>query len=181
MPKISEEHQADLDKLQEAFEKSEQGTPLEILNAFMPEGRKVGEYDLKPVTFGHVLFLDKMDHPLSRGDIEHWKPEETAIAFLSFTRTSRELAQLIEEDRFKEELFKVVEEIPIGKVAEYTACLMAHYLDSLQTGLEMKDPKESKAQKKTRLGGFFRRFLDLLELIIGRWNMLYSTSRSSKV
>lgn len=142
-----------LEQLQEAIQNTEGKTPSEILEAFMPKGKTVGGVPLVDVTFGHGLFLSNINHPLATGQIDDWKPYDIAVALFAFTRTSKELTQLIREDRLEDSLYEFLDAIPMDEVEQSSAILIAHYFGSMKTIVPMDAPEGVKAQKKTRSGG----------------------------
>jgi hypothetical protein len=142
-----------LDQLQKALQRTEGKTPQEILNAFMPKGKKVGGLPLVDITFGHGLFLSNIGHPLSTGRIESWEPYDIAVALFAFTRSSKELARLVREDELESALYEFLDNIPMADIEESSAMLIAHYFGALKTLVPMKSPDGSKSQKKTRSGG----------------------------
>lgn len=147
---------ATIEQLQAALEGAEGVTPQEVLDAFLPEKKEINNCPLHPLTLGHSLFLSHCDHPLASGRIEGWKPHETAIALFAFTRDSEELKREVEEGTLEDSLTKFTKEISLADTPRVTALLMAHYLKSIQTGVEMRNPSDKIAQKKTPLGGFSR-------------------------
>lgn len=144
---------ASLEQLQEAIENSEGKTPGEILEAFMPKGKKVGGVTLVDITFGHGLFLSNINHPLSTGKIDNWKPYDIAVALFAFTRSSKELTRLIREDELEESLYEFLDGIPMDEVEQSSTILIAHYFSSMKTIVPMDSPEGVQAQKKTRSVG----------------------------
>lgn len=166
-----------LDQLQQALANIEGCTPKEVLDAFLPKGNRIGEHKLVPITFGHALFLSQMGHPLAKGNLDGWEPHDVAVALFAFTRNSRELKRGIENETITESIYEISEQIPFGEITKYVGCLLAHYIASMETGMEMKPPETGKAQKKTRLVGFWRRLLAFVASISGRLNLLFTSSR----
>lgn len=138
-----------LDQLQEAIKNTEGKTPSEILQAFIPKGKKVGGVPLVDITFGHGLFLSNINHPLATGQIDDWKPYDIAVALFAFTRSSKELTRLIREDRLEDSLYEFLDGIAMDEVEQSSAILIAHYFGSMKTIVPMDSPEGVKAQKKT--------------------------------
>lgn len=145
---------ASLEQLQEAIQNTEGKTPSEILQAFIPKGKKVGGITLVDITFGHGLFLSNINHPLSTGKLDNWQPYDIAVALFAFTRSSKELTRLIKEDELEESLYEFLDAIPMDEVEQSATILMAHYFGSMKTIVPMDAPEGVKAQKKTRSAGF---------------------------
>lgn len=143
----------DLDELQEAIKNAEGRTPSEILEAFLPKGKKVGGLPLVDITFGHGLFLSSIEHPLSTGKIDDWTGYDIAIALFAFTRSSKELTRLVREDSLEDALYEFLDEIPVAEVEESASILIAHYFGSMKTIVPMESPEGLKGQKKTHLAG----------------------------
>lgn len=143
----------ELDNLQQALENTKGKTPLEILEAFLPKGKKVGGHTLVEITFGHNLFLSNVNHPLITGNIDDWKAQDIALALFAFTRSSKELARLVREDELEDALYEFLDEIPMEEIQQSAALLMAHYFSSMKTIVGMDSPDSAKAQKKTRSVG----------------------------
>lgn len=144
---------ASLEQLQKAIEKTEGKTPGEILEAFIPKGKKVGGITLVDVTFGHGLFLSNINHPLSTGEIDNWQPYDIAVALFAFTRSSKELTRLVREDELEESLYEFLDGIPMDEVEQSATILIAHYFGAMKTIVPMDAPEGVKAQKKTRSVG----------------------------
>lgn len=160
-----------IEKLKEALEGVEGATPQEVLDAFLPKNKKIGNRSLVPLTLGHSLFLANCGHPLSKGDLENWRPDQTALALYTFTSESKELAEQVKDGTIEDKLIEFTETLSLGEIPKFTALLMAHYLQSLQTGVEMHNPKERAAQKKTRSVGFWQRLVAFVASILGRRNL----------
>jgi|TARA_R110000803_G_scaffold41295_3_gene88889 hypothetical protein len=144
---------ASLEQLQEAIETTEGKTPREILEAFIPKGKKVGGIPLVDITFGHGLFLSNINHPLATSSLDNWKPYDIAVALFAFTRSSKELTRLIREDELEDSLYEFLDGIPMDEVEQSSATLIAHYFGSMKTIVPMDAPEGVKAQKKTRSVG----------------------------
>lgn len=144
---------SDLEALKQAIENTDGRTPQEVLNAFMPKGKKVGGLPLVDITFGHGLFLSNIDHPLSTGKIDAWTPYDIAMALFAFTRSSKELARLVKDDELESSLYDFLDGIPMAEIEESSSILIAHYFGSLKTIVPMESPAATKAQKKTRSAG----------------------------
>ncbi len=152
---------ASLEQLQQAIENTNGRTPEEVLDAFLPKSKKIGQFDLVEVTYGHCLILENLDHPLIKNKNEGWTATDLGIALFVFTRPSELLHQLIKTDKFEEELYSFLSEIPANKYKDFAQDIIFHYYGSMTNVVEMES-KTSNAQKKTRSGGFlaaFRRFV----------------------
>jgi hypothetical protein len=160
-----------LEQLQEALDATEGRTPKEVLDAFLPKGKKIGGLPLVDLTLGHALFLAQLDHPLSKGRLNGWEPHETGLALYAFTRCSKELKTQIHDGSLEDKLYEFINSLSFGEIPKYTAILMAHYLNSIQTGMEMHDPNSKKSQKKTVLGGLWEALRGFVANIIGRLNL----------
>ena len=169
-----------IEQLQAALEHCEGATPQEVLDAFLPAKKEIAGLPLVPLTMGHSLFLSHCDHPLSKGSLDNWKPDEVGLALYAFTHSSRELADKVSDGFLEDDLYDFMERIELGDVPKFTAILMAHYLQSIQTGLEMKDPNAKKDQKKTLSGGYWQRWLAFAVNIIGSLISLFTSSRKAK-
>ena len=143
----------DLERLQKAIENTEGKTPQEVLDAFIPKGKKVGGYPLVDITFGHNLFLSDINHPLVSGKIDDWEAHDIAIALFAFTRSSRELVNLVRNGDLNDKLYEFLDQIPMDEIEASSVVLMAHYFSSLKTIVPMESKDGKKAQKKTRSVG----------------------------
>ena len=157
----------DLSKLQEAVKKTEGRTPREVLDAFIPKGKKIGDFPLVDVTYGHALFFSSIDHPIAMNSFNDWDAQDLGLAFFGLTRSSRELHKHIKEGTLEEALFEFLEQLPISNHTEHTQTLIYHYLGSMSTAVEMKS-KDSAPQKKTRSDGLWDRLRGFAGSIIGR-------------
>lgn len=166
-----------IDQLQAALEGIEGATPQEVLDAFLPKKKEIAGLPLVPLTMGHSLFLANYGHPLAQGKLEEWTPEQVGVALYAFTHDSAQLAKEVHDDTFEDNLFSFLKKIDLGQVPKFTAMLMAHYLNSIQTGIEMHDPNSRNAQKKTRLGGFFQRLREFVANTIGSLTSSSTPSR----
>jgi hypothetical protein len=151
---------ASLEQLQEAIQNTNGRTPEEVLDAFLPRGKKIGDFDLVEVTYGHCLILENLDHPLIKNKNDGWTATDLGIALFVFTRSSALLHQLIKTDKFEEELYSFLSAIPANKYKDFAEDIIFHYYGSMTNVVEMES-KTTGTQKKTRSGGFlagFRRF-----------------------
>ena len=170
-----------IDHLQAALEHVEGATPQEVLDAFLPKKKEIAGLPLVPITMGHSLFLSNYGHPLAKGKLDGWKPDEVGMALYAFTHASKELAERVADGSLEDDLYQFLEKIELGDVPKFTGLLMAHYLNSISTGLEMHDPNsKKKAQKKTRLAGFFQQLRDCVVSITGLLTMLFTIFRKPK-
>ena len=160
---------SELDLLQKAIENSEGKTPQEVLDAVLPKGNKIGNYALVDVTYGHCLFLESFNHPLLKGQTGKWSAQDLAVALFTFTRSSETLRDLVKTDKVEDELYKFLDEIPASKHKEYASEVIFHYYRAMNTAVPMES-KNSKAQKKTRSGGFWQAFLRFVGNITGSRN-----------
>lgn len=156
----------DLERLQKAIENTEGKTPQEVLDAFMPKGRSIGEHELVEVKYGHCLFLESFDHPLLKGRTGEWTAQDLGVALFTFTRSSESLFEMVKKGTVEDELYSFLESIPANKHKEYASEVIFHYYRSMNTAVSMES-KNGKAQKKTRLGGFWQGFLQRVGSIIG--------------
>lgn len=160
---------ATVEQLERAVENTEGRTPREVIEAFLPKGRKIGEHDLVEVKYGHCLFLESFKHPLLQGKTGEWTAQDLGIALFTFTRSSEELFRLVKNDQVEEELYRFLEDIPASKHKEYASEIIFHYYRSMNTAVAMES-KSEKAQKKTLLGGFFQGLRRLAGNITGLRN-----------
>jgi hypothetical protein len=137
-----------LAELEEAIEASETSIPREVLDAFCPEGTKVGGIALVPLTAGHELFLARVAHPLASRAPADWAPHDVGVAWFAFTRSSRELFRMVESETFEDELHGFLDEVPAGDIDRAAAALMAHWLRSRETAVAMDYPAGSAPKKK---------------------------------
>ena len=142
-----------LDELQEAIKNAEGRTPSEILEAFLPKGKKVGGVPLVEINFGNGLFLSSIEHPLSTGKIDDWTGYDIAIALFAFTRSSKELTRLVREDELEDALYEFLDGIAMAEVEESASILIAHYFGAMKTIVPMNSPEGVKGQKKTLSAG----------------------------
>lgn len=152
---------ASLEQLQKAIDNTSGRTPEEVLNAFLPKGKKIGEFNLVEVTYGHCLVLENLDHPLVKNKNDGWTATDLGIALFVFTRPSEILHKLIKNDEFEDELYSFLAAIPASKYKDFAKDVIFHYYGSMSNSVEMES-KSNNTQKKTRLGGFlaaFRRFV----------------------
>lgn len=169
-----------IEQLQAALEHVEGATPQEVLDAFLPKKKEIAGFPLVPLTMGHSLFLSHCQHPLSKGKLEGWEAHDVGLALFAFTHKSDDLKRQVEEGTLESSLYQFMDRIDLADVPKYTALLMAHYLNSIQTGIEMHDPNAKSAQKKTLLGGFFQRLRGYVASIIGSLILSFIPSRSVK-
>ena len=158
---------ASIEQLQAALNKVEGATPQEVIDAFLPKRKEIAGRSLVPLTMGHSLILAHCGQPLAKGNLEGWEPHETALALFAFTRDSEALKQEVEQGTLEDSLAEFAQGLPLGQILTYTALLMAHYLQSISTGMEMHDPNSKAAQKKTPSVGFYQRLRVFVANIIG--------------
>jgi hypothetical protein len=144
---------ASLDQLSEALRTASGRTPLEVIDAFCPVGRKIGPFSLVPLRAGHDLFLSRVNHPLAQGHGAAWAPQDVAIALFAFTRPSAELFEMIENDTFEVQFHAFLDEIPLGGVETAAADLLAHWIRSRATALPMSNPNVTGSKKKAASAG----------------------------
>lgn len=166
-----------IEQLQAALEHIEGVTPQEVLDAFLPRKKEIAGLPLVPLTMGHSLFLSSCQHPLSRGKLDGWEAHDVGLALFAFTHKSDDLKAEVENGTLEDSLYQFMDRIDLGNVPKYTALLMAHYLNSIQTGIEMHDPKKKVSQKKTLLGGFYQRLRGFAVSITGILSMFFTRSR----
>ncbi len=142
-----------LEQLAEALENTNGRTPREVIDAFCPIGAKIGPFPLAQLTAGHDLFLSRVRHPLATGHAAEWGPQDVAVALFAFTRSSRELFRLIEEDAFADSLHAFLDEIPLGTIESAATALMAHWIRARATALPMKSPHPAGSKKKRDSAG----------------------------
>jgi len=158
---------ASLEQLQKAVENTKGRTPEEVLDAFMPKGKKIGDFALVEVTYGHCLVLESLNHPLIQNKSEGWTATDLGIALFVFTRSSELLHKLIKNDEFEEQLYSFLSSIPASKYKDFAEDIIFHYYGSMTNAVEMVSESKS-AQKKTRLGGFLAGFRQFVANILGR-------------
>jgi|TARA_R110000823_G_C15626189_1_gene468159 hypothetical protein len=152
---------ASLEQLQKAIDNTNGRTPKEVLDAFLPKGKKIGKFELVEVTYGHCLVLENLDHPLIKNKNDGWTATDLGVALFVFTRSSELLHKLIKNDEFEDELYAFLADIPASNFKDFAKDVIFHYYGSMSNAVEM-DSKSQNTQKKTRLGGFlaaFRRFV----------------------
>jgi hypothetical protein len=155
-----------LDQLAKAVENTENRTPKEVIEAFLPKGKSIGEFPLFEVKYGHCLFLESFDHPLLKGDSSDWSAQDLGVALFTFTRSSQDLFKMVKDGTTEENLYSFLDSIPASKHREYAKEVIFHYYSSMNTIVAMES-KGAKAQKKTRSDGFFRGLLQRAVNIIG--------------
>ncbi len=138
---------ASLLEIAEAIQQSEGRTPAEIIGAFLPDTKTVIGQKLVPLKLGHELFLAKIEHPLSSGSDE-WAPNDIASALFVFTRPSRELFEMLENDTYLDSFYKFLDEVDATEIDAASAELLHHWYTRKQTALAMESPHPS-SQKKT--------------------------------
>ena len=104
-----------IEQLQAALEHCEGATPQEVLDAFLPAKKEIAGLPLVPLTMGHSLFLSHCDHPLSKGSLDNWKPDEVGLALYAFTHSSRELADKVSDGSLEDDLYDFMERIELGE------------------------------------------------------------------
>ena len=145
-----------LEQLEQALANIEGRTPLEVLDAFCPVGATVASMPLVPITAGHELFLSRMQHPLASRQTSSWAPHDVAVALFAFTRSSRELFQLVETGEFEDQLHAFLDGLPVGEIDGAAATLMAHWLRARSTALAMRNPNATGSKKKRVSAGSCR-------------------------
>lgn len=138
---------ASLLEIAEAIEQSEGRTPAEIISAFLPEAPTVIGQKLVPLKLGHDLFLAKIEHPLASGSDE-WSANDIATALFVFTRPSRDLFAMLENDTYLETFYAFLDEVDANEIDSAATQLLHHWFSRKETALAMESPHPS-SQKKT--------------------------------
>jgi hypothetical protein len=142
-----------LEQLAEAMENTRGKTPAEVVDAFCPKGASVAGLPLVPLTAGHDLFLSRVNHPLSRNAGGTWTPHDVAIALFAFTRPSRELFAMVEDETWDQALFAFLDTIPMGEIEAAAAALVTHWIRARATMVPMSSPHQAAGSKKKRASG----------------------------
>lgn len=141
----------DLADIQAAMQAADRQTPSVVLNAFVRSSARVLGHQLVPITAGHDIIFQALDHPASRHDIR-WSASDVAVALYVLTRSFRETHQQILDDTFELRLADFLDELPAGEIEAATAEVMRHWMSRFATSLRMRAPGVS-AQKKTADSG----------------------------
>ena len=150
-----------LDDLEKAISNTKGRTPQEVLDAFLPQNKKVGNYTLEEVTYGHVLVLEHLNHPLVKNKNDGWTVSDLGVALFVLTRPSDVLHKAIKNDSFEDKLYEFLADIPANQYENFAKDIIFHYYGSMSNVVPMES-KNKKAQKKTDSAGFlaaFRRFV----------------------
>lgn len=154
-------------------------TPQAVLEAFLPKPVTHLGQTLVPLKAGHELLLSQLGHPFATG--EAFQDIDVLMALFVFSRPSRELFALVATDDFEPEFFKFIDSIPMPDVKALGNDMVAHWLKSRRTALEMENP-DSTAQKKTAAdsAGSSRQSAPLARHMDGLRTWLFTTFRSAK-
>lgn len=150
-----------IERLQQAIDNTKGKTPPEVISAFLPQNKKIGEFKLYDVTYGHCLVLENLNHPLVENRNCDWTATDLGVALFVFTRPSNVLHELIKEEKFEDELYEFLNQIPASKYRDFAQDIVFHYYGAMSNVVEMES-KGKSSQKKTLLGGFLaalRRFV----------------------
>lgn len=141
-----------LDQIAEALANVEGRTPLEVLDAFCPIGRKIGGMPLVELTAGHDLFLARIGHPLAAGGkVQPWKAHDVAMALFAFTRPSLDLENNLSAGTLEDSLHEFLGTIPLAALETAAADLLAHWIRARATAIPMETPphlRPKSAKKK---------------------------------
>lgn len=147
-----------IDQLAEALENVEWRTPMEVLDAFCPVGRKIGGVALVELTAGHDLFLSRIRHPLAIGKGSSWQAHDVATALFAFTRPSVELEKHISQGTLEDALHEFLGTLPMAAMETAAADLLAHWIRARSTAVAMQAPagiRAPAAKKKPDSDGCF--------------------------
>jgi hypothetical protein len=140
--------------LAEALEESRGVTPQEIVDAFIHAKTDIAGTPLVPLSAGHDLFLTRIKHPLTLGASAVWGAHDVATAFFVFSRTSRELNQMVADGTYEEKFYNFLDSIPMSEINAASAGLIAHWVKCRNTALPMKAPDgQGELKKKADLVG----------------------------
>lgn len=134
-------------EIAEAIEQSAGKTPAEILEAFLPKTPTIIGRRLVPLKLGHDLFLSKIGHPLAEGSTA-WEPHDIAQALFVFTRPSRDLFAMMEEDTYLDKFHAFLDEIDAADLDSAATELLHHWFARKATSVDLESPHPS-TQKKT--------------------------------
>lgn len=137
----------DLADIQAAMEAADRQTPSVVVGAFLPVAPEVLGHRLVPITAGHDLVFQALDHPAARGELL-WTPDQIALAIFILTRPSRDSHAAIADDSFERRFFEFLDQLPPDGLTEAAVTVMRHWLRRAATAVPMQAPGRS-AQKKT--------------------------------
>ena len=135
-----------LEDIADAREATGGKMPRVVLDAFLPKKQTHLGQTLVPLTAGHELILSQLGHPFVTG--KGFEDIDVLMALYVFSRPSRELFALVASDEFEAEFFRFIDGIPMPDVQALGSDMVAHWLASRATAMEMENPHAS-AQKKT--------------------------------
>lgn len=135
-----------LDDIAAAIAASDGKTPSSVIEAFLPKPMSHLGKRLVPMTAGHELLLAQLGHPLATGT--KWEDVDVLLALFVFSRPSRELFHLMEQDTFQAEFFSFIDAIPPADIAQLGSDLIAHWTRTRASALAMES-RHTTAQKKT--------------------------------
>lgn len=91
-------------------------TPKAVIDAFMPEGRKVGDIPLNPMDMGHFLALERIESRVL-DDLPHATAEDAARAVLLLTMPGDEAMALVgEQEAFEARLREFARRVDAAEV-----------------------------------------------------------------
>ena len=153
-PASAMDREPTLDEIASAREAVSGRTPSAVLDAFLPKpvsslGRK-----LVPLMAGHELLLSQLGHPFVTGAA--FEDIDVLMALFVFSHPSRHLFALVAADEFEAEFFKFIDGIPMPDVPALGNDMVAHWLRSRRTALEMESPHSTSQKKTADLAGCSR-------------------------
>lgn len=129
-----------IEQLAEALENVEGRTPMEVLDAFCPVGRKIGGVSLVELSAGHELFLARVRHPLAMGKGAAWQAHDVAMALFAFTRPSAVLETHVRDGSLEEALHEFLGTLPLASMETAAADLLAHWIRARASAVAMQTP-----------------------------------------
>ena len=135
-----------LDDIAAAMAAADGKTPSAVIEAFLPKRMTHLGQKLVPMKAGHELMLAQLGHPLATG--QPWEDIDVLTALFVFSRPSRELFAMVEDDTFQKVFFEFIDEIPPADIPKLGSDLISYWMKTRASALSMEN-KHSTAQKKT--------------------------------
>jgi hypothetical protein len=140
-----------LDEIAAALAAVEGSTPTAVLDAFLPRPVSTVGQKLVPLTSGHELLLAHVKHPLSTG--AKWEDFDVLMALFIFSRQSRDLFELVNQDQLENAFFAFVDSIPPQDIPKLGQDVAAHWMRSRRTALAMTNEHTTAKKKTVALAG----------------------------
>ncbi len=124
-------------------------TPKKVVAAFLPDSIKVGELEIRPFTAGTILFLDKINHPLTASGNKKVALSNAEVLTLVYvlSRPIQECLALLRHDpnAFEDAVLAMAEQIPPRALNDLGRAINQQFSASFSTHI----PSGASGEKKT--------------------------------